>query len=48
MLRPKQSRPDALAYRRAIRAKPGMSSVLLPMGSGLEVSRLAGRHDEGL
>ena len=48
MLRPKQSRPDALAYRRAIRAKPGMTSVLLPVGSGLEVSRLAGRHDEGL
>jgi predicted O-methyltransferase YrrM len=48
MLRPKQSRPDALAYRRAIRAKPGISSVLLPVGSGLEVSRLAGRHDEGL
>lgn len=49
MLRPKEARPDALAYRRAIRAKPGMSSVLLPVGSGLEVSRLAGgRHDEGL
>ena len=48
MLRPKQSREDALAYRRAIRAKPGISSVLLPVGSGLEVSRLLGRHDEGL
>lgn len=48
MLRPKQSRPDALAYRRAIRAKPGISSVLLPVGSGLEISRLVGPHDEGL
>jgi len=48
MLRPKESRPDALAYRRAVRAKPGVSSVLLPVGSGLEVSRLAGRHDEEL
>ena len=48
MLQPKQSRPDALAYRRAIRAKPGMSSVLLPVGSGLEISRLAGPQDEGL
>jgi len=27
------------AYGRAIRAKPGMSSVLLPVGSGIEVSR---------
>ncbi len=48
MLRPKQSRPDALAYRRAVRAKPGITSVLLPVGSGLEISRLAGPHDEGL
>lgn len=48
MLRPKQARADALAYRRAIRAKPGISSVLLPVGSGLEVSRLVGPHDEGL
>lgn len=48
MLRPKQSRADALAYRRAVRSKPGISSVLLPVGSGLEISRLAGPHDEGL
>ena len=48
MLRPKQSRPDALAYRRAVRAMPGITSVLLPVGSGLEISRLAGPHDEGL
>jgi predicted O-methyltransferase YrrM len=48
MLRPKEARADALAYRRAIRAKPGMSSVLLPVGSGLEVSRLAGPQDAEL
>jgi predicted O-methyltransferase YrrM len=39
MLRPEQDRPHALAYRRAIRSKPGISSVLLPLGQGLEVSR---------
>lgn len=35
-------RPDTegvKAYARAIRAKPGMTSVLLPVGSGLEISR---------
>lgn len=48
MLYPVESRPDALAYRRAVRARPGMTSVLLPVGSGLEVSRLAGALDEGL
>jgi predicted O-methyltransferase YrrM len=48
MLRPKQARADALAYRRAVRAKPGISSVLLPMGSGLEVSRLLGPQDDGV
>jgi predicted O-methyltransferase YrrM len=30
---------DLKAYGRAVRAKPGISSVLLPVGSGLEVSR---------
>lgn len=48
MLRPAEARADALAYRRAVRAKPGISSVLLPIGSGLEISRLAGPQDEGL
>jgi hypothetical protein len=27
-------------YGKAVRAKPGITSVLLPVGSGLEVSRL--------
>jgi predicted O-methyltransferase YrrM len=39
MLRPESDRPHALAYRKAVRAKPGISSVLLPLGQGLEVSR---------
>jgi predicted O-methyltransferase YrrM len=30
---------DVETYARAIRAKPGISSVLLPVGSGIEVSR---------
>jgi predicted O-methyltransferase YrrM len=30
---------DVARYARAIRAKPGISSVLLPVGSGIEVSR---------
>lgn len=32
-------RPDVMAYVRAIRAKPGVTSVMLPVGQGLEVSR---------
>ncbi len=31
---------DVKAYGRAVRAKPGIASVLLPVGSGIEVSRL--------
>jgi predicted O-methyltransferase YrrM len=30
---------DVQAYGRVVRAKPGVSSVLLPVGSGIEVSR---------
>jgi predicted O-methyltransferase YrrM len=48
MLQPAFERPHANAYRKAVRAKPGISSVLLEIGSGLEVSRLAGPLDEGL
>lgn len=29
----------ALRYAEAVRAKPGMASILLPVGAGLEVSR---------
>jgi len=45
---PENARADALAYRRAVRAKPDMTSVLLPVGSGLEVSRKHGPADAGL
>ncbi len=38
MLRP--GGEDVRRYGKAIRAKPGIASVLLPVGSGLEVSRL--------
>ncbi|WP_426955766.1 O-methyltransferase [Muricoccus radiodurans] len=37
MLRP--GGEDVARYARAIRAKPGITSVLLPVGSGIEVSR---------
>jgi hypothetical protein len=30
---------DVQRYAAAVRAKPGISSVLLPVGSGIEVSR---------
>jgi hypothetical protein len=32
---------DVAAYARAVRAKPGVSGALLPVGAGVEVSRLA-------
>lgn len=48
MLQPVAARPDALAYRRAVRAKANIASVLLPIGQGLEISRLAGPDDRGL
>jgi predicted O-methyltransferase YrrM len=37
MIRP--GNEDVQRYGRAVRAKPGISSVLLPVGQGLEVSR---------
>ena len=48
MLRPAMDRTNALNYRRAVRAKPRITSVLLDLGQGLEVSRFAGPQDEGL
>ena len=48
MLRPAADRTNALAYRRLVRSKPNISSVLLDIGQGLEVSRLAGPSEEGL
>jgi predicted O-methyltransferase YrrM len=34
---------DVLRYAAAVRAKPGMESLRLPVGSGLEISRFKGR-----
>jgi predicted O-methyltransferase YrrM len=39
MLIPEAARQDALAYRNRVKATPNMTSVLLPVGSGIEVSR---------
>jgi predicted O-methyltransferase YrrM len=39
MLHPESARPDALAYRKHVRSKPHIASVLLPVGSGVELSR---------
>lgn len=38
MLFPEIVRPEAKAYRTAVRAKPGLQSVLLPIGQGIELS----------
>jgi predicted O-methyltransferase YrrM len=39
MIFPEFSRRDAEHYRRQLRAKSDLQSVLLPLGSGIEVSR---------
>ncbi|HVO46960.1 MAG TPA: class I SAM-dependent methyltransferase [Steroidobacteraceae bacterium] len=39
MLYPEMARPAAALYRRHVRRAAGISTVLLPIGSGLEVSR---------
>jgi len=39
MLQPESARLHANAYRERVRAAPGMSSVLLAVGNGLELSR---------
>ena len=39
MLQPESARAHADAYRQRVHAAPGMSSVLLAVGNGLEVSR---------
>ena len=40
MLEPAMARPDAEAYRSAIRVYPDLQSMLLPIGSGIELSCL--------
>jgi predicted O-methyltransferase YrrM len=39
MISPAKARPAALAYQQLVRTKPDMDSVLLPVGSGIELSR---------
>jgi predicted O-methyltransferase YrrM len=39
MIYPQAQRENARAYRKHIKATPGMTSVLLPVGSGIELSR---------
>ncbi len=40
MLFPEMARADAEAYRAAVRSKPDLQTVLLPIGSGIELSCL--------
>jgi predicted O-methyltransferase YrrM len=41
MILPENYREDALRYRKHIRSKPKIDSVLIPVGSGIELSRYA-------
>jgi predicted O-methyltransferase YrrM len=41
ILYPEFSRNDMAAYQRHVRTKPGIESILLPVGSGIELSRFA-------
>ena len=43
MLRPESAREDALAYRKHVRSKPRIDSLLLEVGSGVELSRYGDR-----
>jgi predicted O-methyltransferase YrrM len=43
ILFPEFTRNDMVAYQRHVRAKPGIESILLPVGSGIELSRFAPR-----
>ena len=39
MLHPERARPDANRYRARVREAGGMTTVLLPVGHGIELSR---------
>ncbi|MBF0544479.1 MAG: O-methyltransferase [Candidatus Riflebacteria bacterium] len=39
MIFPEEARKDALEYQRSVRSRKDITSVLLPVGSGIEVSR---------
>ena len=43
MIEPASEHEAVMRYQAAIRSKPKMSSVLLPVGSGIEISRFDGR-----
>ena len=38
MLHPEQARANAALYREAVRAKPAMQAVLLPLGHGIDIA----------
>jgi predicted O-methyltransferase YrrM len=38
MISPEMARPDVRVYREAVRAKPDLQTVLLPIGQGIELS----------
>lgn len=42
MIEPAAHHAEAADYRRAVRGKPQMQSMLLPLGQGIELSRFAG------
>lgn len=46
MLFPEMYRAEAAVYRAAVRAKPDMQAVLLPIGQGIDVSCRVGRERE--
>ena len=48
MIYPPAEHREAIAYRRAVRAVPDMASILVSVGSGLELSRKRGPLDEEL
>jgi predicted O-methyltransferase YrrM len=45
LLYPEFTRSDMLAYRRHVRRQPGIESILLPIGNGIELSRYAPSDD---
>jgi predicted O-methyltransferase YrrM len=38
MLYPEYNRPEATAYRAAVRSRPDMEAVLLPIGQGIDLA----------
>lgn len=42
ILEPQESRAEMIRYQERVRALPGIESMLLPIGSGIEVSRRVG------